>query len=301
MQVSDDAFVARDLARFNHHADVKVYQSGTIRNLTEHLTDIQLVYSSTDIALHNHDYKIIFGEGDWTVAIESVTGPQNGPLTSLSGGYLPPSNKPVNYDLMTIARWNNGWMMEEYLWSDNPLLYRQVGVLPDPPAEPLADLELNLATPLSTDPGNTNSSAVNKAAVSQADDALNNGNFTLTSLNLSPDALIYGLTDSPLSAQGYIKWLQDLKIAFPDLRLENKPYRQIVGQGDWTATAAFLSGTHQGPLVLPAYLADKPVQATGQSIDQLHYTIARWQKGQIVGMRVNLDLFELIGALGISP
>nr|POE56489.1 hypothetical protein CFP56_33461 [Quercus suber] len=300
MQVSDDAFTARDLARFNHHPDIKVYQSGAIRNLSEHLTDIQLVYSNTDLKLHNHDYKILFGEGDWTVAVESVTGIQNGPMMSLQGAYLPPSNKPVDYDLMTIARWNNGWMMEEYLFSDDPLLYRQVGLLPDPPVDPLADLELNVATPLSTNPNNTNSSAINKASASQADDALNRGDFTVASLNLSPTALIYGLTDSPLNAQSYVKWLRGMKVAFPDLRLENKPYRQIVGQGDWTATAAILSGTHKGPLTLPAYLSDKPVEATDKTFDQLHYTIARWQNGKIVGMRVNLDIFELLGSLDIS-
>ncbi|KAK2591070.1 hypothetical protein QQS21_011246 [Conoideocrella luteorostrata] len=302
MQVTDDAFVARDLARFNHHPDIKVYQGGVVRNLTEHLTDIQLVYATTDLTLHNHDYKIWFGEGDWTVAVESVTGIQNGPLTSLSGGYLPPSNKPIGYDLMTIARWNNGWMMEEYLWSDNPLMYRQVGVLPVPPPKSPPGLELNLATPLSTTSGNeTNSSSVNnKAAASRADDALNNGTFTLQSLNLAPDALIYGLTDLPLDAQGYINWLQSMKTAFPDLRLQNKPYEKIIGQGDWTATAAFLSGTHRGELVLPRYISPNPILATGRSFDMLHYTIARWQNGKIVGLRVYLDLFTMIGALGIS-
>ncbi|KXH26978.1 hypothetical protein CNYM01_14149 [Colletotrichum nymphaeae SA-01] len=242
MQLSDDAFNARDLARFNHDENVKVYQGTAIRNLTEHLQDIVVVYSNTDLTLHNHDYKILFGEGDWTVAVETITGIQNGPLTSLDGTYLPPTNKPVQYDLMTIARWSNGWMVEEYLWSDNPLIYRQLGVLGNRPAENLPDLELNLASPLST-----------------VDDALNDGNFTLEGLKLSPKAEIFGLSDQPLSPQGYIDWLNNMKTAFPDLRLENQPYRQIVGQGDWTASAAFLSGTHKGELVLPEYISGKPI------------------------------------------
>lgn len=300
MQVSDDAFVARDLARFNHDEDIKVYQGGIIRNLTEHLADIQLVYSTTDLKLHNHDYKIIFGEGDWTVAVESVTGIQNGPLTGLTGNYLPPTNKPVDYDLMTIARWNNGWMMEEYLWSDNPLMYRQLGQLPDRPPQSLPDLELNAATPLSTDINNQNSSIANKAAATQADTAMNENNLNIESLQLAPTAEIFGLSDSPLDPQGYIEWLQNMKTAFPDLHLENQPYRQIIGQGDWTATVGVLTGTHRGELILPTYLSENPVPATGQSFEMLYYTIGRWQNGKIVGLRVNLDLFELMGKLGLA-
>lgn len=168
--------------------------------------------------------------------------------------------------------------MEELTWSENPLMYRQLGILPNPPIKSLPDLELNLeldlATPLSTPETSTISSVINKSAAAQVDDSLNNGNFTLQSLNLSPDALVYGLTDTPLGAQQYVKWLQEMKEASTDLRFENQPYRAVVAQGDWTATAAFLSRTHTGDLVLPAYMSDKPVAATGKSFDQLHYTIA---------------------------
>ncbi|KAK1529991.1 hypothetical protein CPAR01_12303 [Colletotrichum paranaense] len=285
MQLSDDAFNARDLARFNHDENVKVYQETAIRNLTEHLEDIVVVYSNTDLTLHNHDYKILFGEGDWTVAVETITGIQNGPLTNLDGTYLPSTNKPVQYDLMTIARWNDGWML---------------GVLPNRPAENLPDLELNLASPLSAGPNNTDTSYLNKAYMAQSDNALNDGNFTLEGLKLSPSAEIFGLSDQPLSPQGYIDWLNNMKTAFPDLRLENQPYRQTVGQGDWTASAAFLSGTRKGELVLPEYISGKPISATGKDFDLLHYTIARWQDGTIVGLRVNWDLFDLVSALGIS-
>ncbi|ETS79737.1 hypothetical protein PFICI_09590 [Pestalotiopsis fici W106-1] len=179
-------------------------------------------------------------------------------------------------------------------------MYRSLGVLPSPPSDGLPDLELNLATPLSSVPGQDNS-AINKAAILRGDDALNNGNFTLESLNLSPDVAVYGLTDKPLNAQGYINWLQGMKTAFPNLRLENDPYfRPVIGQGDWTATVAFLSGTHQGNLSLPLYISDAPVKPTGENFSLLHFTIARWKEGKIVGMRVNLDLFGILASLNIT-
>ncbi|KAF3002347.1 hypothetical protein E8E14_007300 [Neopestalotiopsis sp. 37M] len=300
MQVSDDAFIARDLAHFNHHPNVTVYMTGgVVYNLTEHLEDMRLDFSIySDVAPHNHDYKILFGEGDWTVAVSQVSAIQNGPLPSLQGTLLPPTNKPVQMDLMTIARWNNGWMMEEFLWSDAPLMYRQLGVLPSRPSNNLPDLELNLATPLSTTPG-VNNSTYNKALASELDDTFNAGNFSVESMKLSPNASVYGLTDEPLDAESYIAWLKDLKMAFPDLRIENKPYRQIIGEGDWTAAVAFLSGTHTGNLTLPPYLAETPIAPTGKKFDLLHFTIARWQDDKIVGLRVNMDLFGIVRALGI--
>lgn len=301
MQVSDDAFIARDLAHFNHHPNSTMYYSGgVVMNLTEHLEDMRLLYSIySDGTPHNHEYRIIFGEGDWTVTLAQVSGTQDGPLPSLQGTLLPPTNNKVNMDLMTIARWNNGWMMEEYLWSDNPLMYRQMGVLPNKPANDLPDLELNLATPLSTEPGKDRS-ALNKDLATEADDAINHGEITIEALNLHPDALIYGLTDVPLNATGYVNWLGQMKTAFSDLRVENQPYRQIIGEGDWTATVSMLSGTHNGNLTLPIYLSNKPIPATGKKFNLLHYTIARWQNGKIVGLRVNIDLFGIVAALGIE-
>lgn len=46
MQVSDDAFITRDLARFNHAPDVVIYYpDGVLMNLLAHLTDMRLNYS----------------------------------------------------------------------------------------------------------------------------------------------------------------------------------------------------------------------------------------------------------------
>ncbi|EEY23121.1 conserved hypothetical protein [Verticillium alfalfae VaMs.102] len=302
MQISDDAFIAHDLARFNHAPDsIMYYTGGVVMNLTEHIEDMRLTFSVySNVAPHNHNYRELLGEGVWTVALAKVDGINDGPIPGLSGEFLPPTGRAVTFELMTIARWDGGMMKEEYLWSDGPSLYRQFGILPTPPAKDLPNIELNpFITPVSTTPG-IDKSAINKAKMTESDDGLNAGTFDYQSLHLSPNLTVYGLTDTPLSLDGYLEKLAMLKKAFPDLRLENKPYRQVVAQGDWTATIAMLSGTHQGPLSLPPYLASAPVQPTGKRFDLLHYTICRWQNGLIVDMRINLDTFGILREIGIA-
>ncbi|KAJ4277972.1 hypothetical protein NW764_008006 [Fusarium oxysporum] len=302
MQSADDAFIARDFAHFNHHPNSTMYYTGgVIMNLTEHIEDLRLTFSTySNAAPHNHNYRVIFGEGDWTVALAKAGGINDGPLSDLSGNWLPPTERTVSFDLMTIARWNGGLMMEEYLWSDAVSTFRQLGLLPVPPESDLPDIELSPYTaPISTNP-KVDGSAANKAKMAESDDALNSGKFDAKSLHLSPDLKVYGLTDQPLNVQGFVKQLKVLKQAFPDLHLENRPYRQVVAQGDWTATVAMLSGTFKGPLTLPLYLASAPIKPNGKKFDLLHYTICRWQNGKIVEMRVNVDTFGIIGALGIS-
>ncbi|RGP71800.1 hypothetical protein FSPOR_3166 [Fusarium sporotrichioides] len=302
MQSADDAFIARDFAHFNHHPNSTMYYTGGITmNLTEHIEDLRLTFSTYSTAApHNHNYRVIFGEGDWTVALAKAGGVNDGPLADLAGNWLPPTERTVSFDLMTVARWEGGSMMEEYLWSDAPSTLRQLGVLPIRPEPDLPDIELNpYTTPLSANPKFDNSTN-NKASMAKSDDALNAGKFEIEALHLSPDLKVYGLTDQPLDVHGYLKELTRLKGAFPDLHLENRPYRQIIAQGDWTATVAMLSGTFEGPLTLPLYLASTPVKPNGKSFDLLHYTICRWKDGKIVDMRINADIFGIIGALDIS-
>jgi predicted ester cyclase len=299
MQVSDDAFIARDLAKFNHHPNSTMYYPmGVVMNLSEHLQDMRLTFSSfSDAAPHNHNYRVSFGEGDWTVAIARAAGTNDGPLADATGALLPPTRRTVNYDLMTISRWNAGLMMEEHLWTDNPRLFRLLGLLPSPPPVDIPDIELNPHTaPLSTIPG-VDSSTSNKAKVNKANAAFNNVKFDAESLHLSSNLTVYGLDDQPYDLQAYMRFLNQYKTAFPDLHIENN---QIIAQGDWVATISMLSGTHQGPLTLPLYLSSSPIQATGKKFNLLHYTISRWQNGEIVEMRVNLDLFGILVALGIS-
>lgn len=52
-----------------------------------------------------------------------------------------------------------------------------------------------------------------------------------------------------------------------------------------------LTGTRQGLLVLPPYLAPEPINTIGKGFDPLHYNIARWRDGMIVEMRASVDSY----------
>lgn len=301
MQISDDAFIARDLARFNHAPDVVVYYTGgVVMNLTAHLTDMRLTYSMfSDVKPHNHDYKVLFGEGDWTVAVSQVTGVNDGPLPG-PNGLLAPTRREIKYDLMTICQWNGGLMSQEFLWSDEPRMYRQLGLLPSIPPDVIPDIETNpFTTPISTNPA-VNSSARNAADMLESDTAFNNAKFDAESMYLSPNISVYGLSDYPLDLRGYLHVLKQMRTAFSDLHLQ-VPYIKVIADGDWTATISMLSGTHTGELVLPPYLAEAPIPPTNKKFKLLHYVISRWQDGEIVEMRVNADIIGILESLGISP
>ncbi|KAH7246730.1 hypothetical protein BKA59DRAFT_493800 [Fusarium tricinctum] len=275
MQSADDAFIGKDLAHFHHHPNATMY---------------------LDVVTHNRNYTVLFGEGDWTVALTRATGVNDGPINTLDGKLSPPTFRTVNPTIMTITRWSEGQMMEEYLWQDPLIWYRQLGFLPVRPAKDLPEIGQN---PLLGKPA-PESPAANKQGVLVSDTALNAGKFDARSLRLSTNATVYGFNDEGLNVDGWLKQLRVLKKAFPDLRINNKPHRQLIAQGEWTATIGMLSGTHKGALQLPVYLASEPVAATGKTFELLHYTICRWRDGHIVEMRVNIDWFGIIGALGIS-
>jgi len=179
MQVSDDAYVARDFARFNHHPDAKMFMPGGVEmDMPAHVNDMLVGLAAfPDLRPHNHNYKIAFGEGEWTVAVEDATATNTGPVMGPRGQLVPPTGRKVNFEFATIAHWVDGLLVEEYIWADAPRQARQLGFLPSPvPAEPTVGLELGWTLPLSTRPG-TDTVTDNKARMRQSDDALNAGNL----------------------------------------------------------------------------------------------------------------------------
>ncbi|KAM5349273.1 hypothetical protein ACJ41O_005780 [Fusarium nematophilum] len=299
MQRADDAFNARDMTNFRHHPNSTMYYSGGVTmNREEHFTDVRLSLSMySDVAPHNHNYHIQFGEGDWTVAMTVVLATHDGPVPSLSGGMKPPSMRPLGFDMMTIAQWKEGEITDEYLWTDVTTLYRQMGLLPTRPPDNPERLYLSpySGTPLSTHP-DANSTDINRKRMVEFNTAISNGLFTAESLHLSPHLTVYGVADQPLGLDGFFKFLRLWKTAFPDLALDNE---LVIAQGDWTATIDKISGTHEGPWSVPFYLSSTEVPATGKRLDLLHYTVCRWQDGHIVDMRWNIDWVGIMGVLGI--
>jgi predicted ester cyclase len=212
---------------------------------------------------------------------------------------VPPTGKKVNFEFVTVARWIDGLLVEEYIWADAVRQARQLGFLPSPvPAEATVGLELGHLLPLTTRPG-THLVAGNKARLKESDDALNAGKLDAGSLHLADDVTVYGIDDQPVGLDAYLDALRRARTAVPDLHLNTDPYVQTIGSGDWTGTIARLTGTHTGPLQLPGYLAPAPVPATCKTFDVLH-TIARWQDDKITHLRVMPETFGILTRLGLT-
>ena len=302
MQLSDDAFSARDFAKFNHRNDTIVFMpGGVVFDMPQHIqATINSMVSIPDFRPHNHPYKIRFGEGNWTIATEDTTGTNSGPIQGPDGGWLPPTNRLMNFEFATFAHWEDGKLTREYIWLDSVKQLRQLGFLPDPvPATTTVGLLLNdYSVPLSTIPGQ-DLAAENKVSHKDSDSAFNAGNIDAASLHYAPDIKVFGagVNDAVLGLEEYLNVVKQFRSSFTNLTVQIDPYVQLIGQGDWTGSITRLSGTHTGTLQVPGYLSLAPIPATGKSFEVLHYTIARWQGGNITHLKIMSDELSILGQI----
>ncbi len=301
MQVSDDAFIAKDLARFNHADNAMMHMPGGVEmDMPAHIADIIATYAAfPDIAPHNHNYKIVFGEGEWTFAVADVTGTNTGPVKGPAGAWVPPTGKKVAFELCTVARWIKRQMVEEYIWTDTFGMLRQLGFAGTPLVTDAPEtLEMNPARPLSSAAGGSVND--NKRRMKESDDALNVRKLNAADLHFADGITVYGAGEKPMGADAYLQDTQRILAAFPDLRFHTDPYRVIVGEGDWTGTVARLTGTHTGLITSPEGMDLPTVPPTGKTINLNHYTIARWQNGEIAQLKVMFDFVGVLQQLGLG-
>lgn len=78
---------------------------------------------------------------------------------------------------------------------------------------------------------------------------------------------------------------------FPDNRLENRPYKVLIGQGDWTCSVAKFTGTMKGPMMGPL---GKVMAPTNRKFEIELCTVARWVNGEIVEEKLFYDRSEML-------
>lgn len=77
--------------------------------------------------------------------------------------------------------------------------------------------------------------------------------------------------------------------AFPDQHLDNRPYKVLISEGDWTCSVAHFTGTMTGPMKGPD---GTDIAPTGKSFEVDFCTVARWDHGQIVEENLFYDLIS---------
>ena len=125
------AFNNRDMARIKQiHADeVKVYNpDGTItEGMTPHHADeLQFLFDTFEFVVTDHI--VGFGHGEWTAGISISEGKWVKPLTLPDGTVLQPNGNTFRIKIATIAHWEDGRIVEEYLFWDNADWNRQIGL-----------------------------------------------------------------------------------------------------------------------------------------------------------------------------
>jgi len=133
MQTLDDAWNAQDLETFakRHKPDVVVTWPGKppTHGIHDHTTEsVEFFTAFPDQHLDNRPYRVFFASGDWTCSIAHFTGAFAGPMKAADGSEIPPTGKKFDVDFCTVARWDNGQIVEENLFYDLVTFMHQIGL-----------------------------------------------------------------------------------------------------------------------------------------------------------------------------
>ena len=86
--------------------------------------------------------------------------------------------------------------------------------------------------------------------------------------------------------------------AFPDQKLDSRPYRVFFASGDWTCSIARFQGTFDGPM---KGADGTDIAPTGKRFDVEFCTVARWgEDGRIIEENLFYDLVTFLKQIGLG-
>ena len=114
----------------SHDPGIKVYYpDGTTTTglLPQHVDMLKPMFVfAPDTKITSHPIK--FGSGDWTTVVGELEGTFTKPMVIGNGKTIPPTGKKFKLSMCTVGHWKGGKMIEEYLFWDNMLLMKQMGL-----------------------------------------------------------------------------------------------------------------------------------------------------------------------------
>ena len=113
----------------SHHKDIIVHwPDGRItRGIDEHIKDLKKMFVyAPDTRIKEHPIKI--AQGEWTTVMGIMEGTFSKPMPIAGGRTIQPTGKPFKLPMATIGRWQDGVMVEEWLFWDNLAFMKQVGL-----------------------------------------------------------------------------------------------------------------------------------------------------------------------------
>ncbi|MEL6375834.1 MAG: ester cyclase [Pseudomonadota bacterium] len=128
-QLDLEVFSNAELDRFDesHHPDVVVYMPDgrVVYGLEDHLVDVGWFFIwAPDTHVERHIAR--FGQGEWTAAIGVLKGTFTADMPLADGSILEANGNSYEINFTTVARWEEGLMVEEYLFWDNDYFFSQL-------------------------------------------------------------------------------------------------------------------------------------------------------------------------------
>lgn len=131
------------------------------------------------------------------------------------------------------------------------------------------------------------------------DDAWNAQDMTVFEARHRPDVVVTWPGKPPTHGiQAHNEEALEFFRAFPDQKLDNRPYRVFFASGDWTCSIAHFTGTFTGPMKGPD---GKDILPTGKRFEVDFCTVAHWSEdGQIVEENLFYDLVTFMQQIGLG-
>ena len=127
------AFNNRDWKRIEEIHDEKVVAYGADGSVSDgmqpaHAEDLKFLFDSfPDYEIYSHS--VDFGQGEWTAGLSTAGGTFTKPMKLRDGRIIEPTGKKMKVQAITLARWENGRIMEEYIFWDNLTMFAQLGIV----------------------------------------------------------------------------------------------------------------------------------------------------------------------------
>lgn len=119
-----------DKFNLSHADNIKVYypDSSVTEGLSpQHIDMLKPMFVfAPDTKIKTHPVR--FGSGEWTAVIGEMEGTFSQPMAIGEGKMMPPTGKKFKLSMVTIGRWKDDKMTEEYLFWDNQAFMKQIGV-----------------------------------------------------------------------------------------------------------------------------------------------------------------------------
>ena len=126
-----DVFSNQDWGRLreSHAQDIIVYwpDGHQTQGIEKHIEDLNAMFvyaPDTKIKVH----PVRFGRGGFTCVEGIMTGTFTEPMPVGDGKFIEPTCKAFSLPMCTVGHWENGVMVEEWLFWDNATYMKQIGI-----------------------------------------------------------------------------------------------------------------------------------------------------------------------------